>query len=708
MLRNYMFKTNKSRLMLLTIFLAVFLTVSCSSDKTTEKPEGKTADKVTVQTAQKPSGEYKGFDLSDMDAGVKPGENFYLYVNGNWIKNNPIPAEFSRWSTMDILRDKCTNDVKVLLEEMSSDKSAAEGSNPRKISDFYAAAMDEAKIEAEGTRPLEGIFKRIAEAKDKKQFQEVLARLHMMMYNGLFSISPRQDPGNTEIVLVFMSQGGLGLPDRDYYIDEKPRAKKLREEYVKHMTRMFELLKETPEQAAKFTETVMAVETRLAKASMTRLQRRDPKATYNKKSLPELDQMTPHFDFAAYFKNVGLGDPGHVNVGQPKFFEAVSTLVNDTPLDDLKTYLRWNVIRRAASLLGSEFVAEDYRFRRGVLRGTKKIQPRWKRVQNTINMALGEAVGEAYVAKYFPPEAKKRAYKLVMTLKEVMAERINKLEWMGAETKERALAKLAAVKIKIGYPDKWIDYSGLKVTRDSFAGNIMAALKFHFKRRMSRVGKSPDRTQWGMTPQTVNAYFHPLLNEIVFPAAILQSPFFDFKADDALNYGGIGVVIGHELSHGFDDRGRQYDKDGRLNDWWTPEDEKRFKERADRLVEQYNAYVAVDDVHVNGRLTLGENIADLGGLQVAYDSLLKAMAGSEAKKIDGFTPQQRFFLSWARLWRTNIRKASLLLSVKTNPHAPGRFRAIGPLANTPAFYEAFDLKPGDALYKEEKDRIKIW
>lgn len=657
-------------------------------------------------TAARCAQKQKAIDPAHMDLTVRPGDDFYQYANGNWIKNNPIPPEYSRWSNFEQLAECNSLQLRGIVESAAAAKNAPKGSNVQKIGDFYAAGMDEAGIEAAGLKPLKKEFKRIADIKDKKELPGVIAYFHRFKIRPLFSVSSRQDPGNSEMNIAWLRQGGLGLPDRDYYTEEKGRSKKIREEYVKHVARMFELLKEPPEQAAGSAKVVMAIETQLAKASMTRLERRNPKDMFNKKTPAELDRMIEHFDFAGYFKAIGLTAPGDINVAQPKFFREIGKMVQQVSLDDWKTYLRWHLIRGAARYLGSAFVNERFRFNGTILAGQKELRPRWKRCLSATNRLLGEAVGQLYVKKYFPPEAKTRAYRMVMNLKDALGERIKKLDWMSAETKRRALDKLAAFKVKIGYPDKWIDYSKLEIKRDSYVLNVMRANRFDFERDLAEVGKPVDRSEWMMAPQTVNAYYHPMLNEIAFPAAILQPPFFDFKADDAVNYGGIGGAIGHEMTHGFDDQGRQYDKEGNLKDWWTKEDEKRFKQRAGLLVKQYDNYAVIDDAHVNGKLTLGENIADLGGLNIAYDAFVKTLKTNE--KIDGFTPKQRFFLSWAQVWRGNIRKESLLMRLKTDVHSPGKFRTIGPFSNLPSFYEAFNVKPGDAMYRPGKDLVKIW
>ncbi|MCP5047187.1 MAG: M13 family metallopeptidase [bacterium] len=698
----------KSSARLLALCLIVFLSISCTADKSGDKTPEQTAEKVAETPGPQQEGEYKALDPADMDTGVRPGDDFYLYANGNWLKNNPIPGEYTSWGSFEVLYEKSIDALKAILDSAANDPNAAEGSNTKKIGDFYATAMDEARIEADGAKPLDEELKRIADIKDKALFQEYVARLHSYRSNPFFTIMAYQDPGNSDIVIAWLYQAGLGLPSRDYYLNEDQRSTKIREQYLEHAAKMFQLLKDSPQDAEKAAKAVMAIETRLAKASMTPVELRNPTTTYNLKTIKELDEMTPDFDFAGYFKTIGLANPGSVNVGQPKFFQEFNNVVKETGLEELKTYLRWNLVRATAAYLSSDFVNENYRFNREILQGAKKMRPRWKRVLNAANGALSEALGQVYVAKHFPPIAKTRALKMVLSFKDTFAERIKKLEWMSDETKKQALAKLAAFKIKIGYPDKWIDYSSLEVKRDSYLKNIMRAAQFNFRRIMDRVGKAPDRTLWGMSPQMVNAYYHPLLNEIVFPAAILQPPFFDFKADDAINYGAIGAFIGHEITHGFDDRGGQYDKDGNLKNWWSKEDGEKFKERGQQLAKQFDQFVAVDDLHVNGQLTLGENIADLGGLLIAYDSLIKTLSGKEVKKIDGFTPRQRFFLSWARAWRANTRKESLIVLVKTNPHSPAKFRVIGPFPHIDAFYQAFDIKPGDPLFVPEKDRIRIW
>ncbi len=650
----------------------------------------------------------KPIDPADMDTTVKPGDNFYRFANGTWMKNHPVPAEYARWGVMDQIAARNIEDLRSLFEEAAA-KQAPHGTNLQKIGDFYASGIEEQKIESEGVKPLAAELDQIAALKTKADLQKYIARMHLMGVSPLFNIFAEQDPKNSVMKIAWLYQGGLGLPDRDFYVEQDDRSKEVRAEYIKHLEKMFTLMGEAGEQARKSAETVMTIETRLAQASMTRLEQRDPNALCNKMTAAELARSAQQFDWNGYFATIGLDHPGDLNVAQPKFFKEVDAAIGQVSIDDWKIYLRWHMVHASAPYLSTPFVTEDFRFFGTFLTGAKELQPRWKRCTRTVSGELGEAAGQLYVEKYFPPEAKARALALVNNLKIALQARIQKLDWMSEETRKKAIEKLDAFKVKIGYPDKWIDYSTLDISRDSYLKNVQAADRFLFAREIRKMGKPVDRTEWGMTPQTVNAYYNPGMNEIVFPAAILQPPFFDFKADDAVNYGGIGSVIGHEMTHGFDDQGRLYDKNGNLNDWWTKEDGEKFKARADVLVKQYDQFVAVDNLHVNGSLTLGENIADLGGLNVSYDALHQAMNDSgKAETIDGFTPDQRFFLSWAKCWRGNIRKEALMMRLKTDVHSPAEFRTLGPLSDIPAFYAAFDVKTGDTMYRPESERAKIW
>jgi putative endopeptidase len=651
----------------------------------------------------------KALDPVNFDTSVSPGEDFALYTSGNWEKNNPIPNEYSRWGAFEELMEKNLNDLRGIMETSAAEKNAAKGSNVQKIGDFFASGMNVEKIEADGIEPLKGEFDKIAAMKTGDDVRDMVARFHKRGMGVLYYFLVMQDKKNSEMNIPWLYQAGIGLPDRDYYFDDTDRAKGIREEYVKHVAKMLELLGDAPDKAKVAAEEIMKLETRLAKVSMTRLELRNPKATYNKMPLAELAKLAPGYDFAAYFKSVGLQNPGEINVAQPEFFKEIGKVVPETSLEVWKHYFRWNLIRRAAPYLNEAFVNENFNFYAAFLSGKKELQPRWKRCLNATSGALGEALGQIYVDKHFPPKAKARALELVLNLKDAFAQRIKNLDWMSDVTKKKALEKLDAFRVKIGYPDKWIDYSKLDISRDSYVMNYIRAEEFDFQRNLDKANKPVDRDEWQMFPQTVNAYYHPLLNEIVFPAAILQPPFFDFKADDAVNYGAIGGVIGHEITHGFDDQGRQYDKEGNMNDWWTKEDEEKFNKRADVLVMQYDAFVVADDVHVNGKLTLGENIADLGGLLIAYDALNAAWEKNPPKKsIDGYTPQQRFFLSWGQVWRSNSRKKALLMRIKTDVHSPEKFRVNGPLSNLEIFYKAFGVKEGDALFRPKNERANIW
>lgn len=662
-----------------------------------------------IGCSQKESAKMKPLDPANMDLTVSPGEDFYRYANGTWLKNNPIPPEYSRWGSFEYLAEKNLKDLRTILEEAASDTTTPKGSNLRKIGDFYASGMDSAKIEAEGIQPLREELGRIEAIQSKKELQEAIANLQSLGSNVGFYFFAAQDKKNSDMMIGWLYQGGLGLPDRDYYLNRDERSKQLREKYAAHVTNMFKLLGQSPEQAAQLAQTVMKVETRLAKASMTRLEQRNPVATYHKMSVKKLQKLSPHFDWKTYFQNVGVAQPGDINVAQPEFFKEISKMIRQVPLRDWKTYLRWHLVHSSADYLSRAFVDEDFNFYGKTLQGKEKLSPRWKRVLRETSRDLGEAVGQIYVERFFPPEAKQRALEMVMNLKAAFRERIKKVDWMSEETRQKALHKLDAFHVKIGYPDKWKDYSGLEITRDSYVTNVMRAADFEFKRELAKIGKPVDRSEWGLTPQTVNAYYQPFMNEIVFPAAILQPPFFNADADDAVNYGAMGVVIGHEMTHGFDDQGRQFDEKGNLNNWWTKEDVEKFKARAAQLADEFDHFTPVDTFHINGKLTLGENIADLGGLNIAYDALQKALKENpQPEKIDGFTPEQRFFLSYAQVWRNNIRKENLLLRLKTDVHSPGEFRTNGELMNLPAFYAAFGVKEGDKMYLPPEKRVKIW
>jgi putative endopeptidase len=644
----------------------------------------------------------------DMDTTVQPGTDFYKYANGGWMKNNPIPADYSRFGQFDILQEQNNKMVKELVTDIAS-KENKTGSDGQLISDFYNSGMDSATIEKLGLQPLLPELKKIDDLKSLSDVQNEVAYLHTVGINPLFDIYGEQDSKNSKMFITHLDQGGLGLADRDYYFDNSPRGKEIRSEYLKHITKMFELSGADKAGNGKSAQTVIDIETKLAKVSITRLEKRNPNNVYHKMSLKELETLSPEFKWDAYFKNVGLPVPGDINAMEPTFFAGISTLFKEVPLNDWKVYLKWNLINETANYLPSAFVNQNFEFYGKVLSGTQKIKPRWKRVLSTTNEALGMALGKIYSEKYFPPQAKERMIKLVQNLRLSLGDRIKQLQWMGDSTKKKALEKLQAINVKIGYPDEWRNYTGLVIKPKSYLDNALNSNKFNFEFMLSKLNKPVNPKDWQMTPQTVNAYYNPTMNEICFPAGILQPPFFYKDADDAVNYGGIGVVIGHEITHGFDDEGRLYDKVGNLNEWWTKEDETKFNEKSKILADQFSSFVVLDTLHANGKLTLGENLADLGGLNISYYALQKELKDSPAPgKIDGFTPEQRFFLAFAHLWAQNIRDQEIQRRTKEDVHSLGNYRVNGPLPNLPEFYAAFGIKPGDKMYKTEKYRAVIW
>jgi putative endopeptidase len=649
----------------------------------------------------------KGLNRGNIDNSVSPAVDFYEYANGNWLKNNPIPDEYSRWGSFEMLAEENYKVLREILESTAKGNAPA-GSNEQKIGDFYYTGMDTVQIEKDGYNPIKPDLKMISELKSIDNVYKVIAYLHKTGIPALFNYYGSTDAKNSDMVISQLSQGGLGLPDRDYYTNDDARSKEVRTEYVKHITKMFELIGQSEAEAEKNAQTVMNIETRLAKSSRTRVERRDPDKNYNKMSLVKLEEMTPGFKWDNYFNFVGMSDPGDINVGQPDFFKEIAVMMNDIPVADWKTYLTWKVVDNAAGYLSSEFENQNFEFNGKFLNGSKTLSDRWKRVMRAVNGNMGEALGQIYVEKTFPPKAKERANKIVHNLLDAMGERIKGLEWMGEETKKAALIKLAAFTVKIGYPDTWKDYSKLEIKRDSYAANLARANEFATKRDFDKIGKPVDKKEWGMSPQTVNAYYNPTINEIVFPAAILQPPFFDQNADDAVNYGAMGGAIGHEISHGFDDQGRKFDAKGNLKEWWTKEDGERFQERAQKIIDQFNSFEVIDSMHVNGSLTTGENIGDLGGLNVAFTAFKKTDEFINNEIIDGFTPAQRFFLSWAQVWRNNIRPETLMLRLKTDPHSPGKYRVNGPFSNLPEFWEAFNVKDGDPMKNPPDKLVKIW
>jgi putative endopeptidase len=599
--------------------------------------------------------------------------------------------------------------LKGILEKAAAKENTPKGSNWQKVGDFFASGMDTTTIEIKGLDPIRSDLERIKNITSSNDLLIEIANLHAIRVSPIFNVYAGQDRKNTTEIILNLSQGGLGLPDRDYYLSDDQRSKEIRNEYFNHVKKVFNLLGLPEESAKESAAIIIEIETRLAQVSYTRVERREPNKTYNKVSLQEMQLICPSFNWDAYFSSTGVDTPTEFVIDNPNFFKEVSNMLTDTPLDSWKAYLSWNLTNRFSPYLSTAFVDQQFDFYGRILSGNEVNKPRWERVSSSANIALGELIGQVYVEENFPPEAKTKMEELVANLKAVYRERIQNITWMSDLTKERALEKLDGMNVKVGYPDKWKDYSNYDVERDCYALNMKKAMAFNFRENMNKIGKPVDRSEWFMTPQTVNAYYSPTMNEVVFPAAILQPPFFNLDADDAVNYGAIGMVIGHEMTHGFDDQGRKYNKDGNLEEWWETEDSEKFNELTQTIIDQYESFVAIGDMNLNGKLTLGENIADYGGLIIAYHALQKSMKGdNRPEPIDGFTPEQRFFLSYANVWRQVIRDQELMRRVKEDPHSPGLFRVNGAVFNINEFYEAFDIDPNDKLYRAPEVRPTIW
>ena len=649
------------------------------------------------------------FSVGYMDRAIDPSADFYQFADGQWLKDNPVPADKSRWASFSQLAERNWYLIHGILDAAAEESHALPRHSPRReVGDFYASVMDTNRIEKLGLQPIVGDLEQIDRLRSPQDLFQLLANFHQRGINGIFDVSFGPDDKNSSVYAVELSQSGLSLPDRDYYLKDSFTGKlKL---YHAHLEKMFSLLGEASGEAATNADTVIALETELAKASRTRVELRDPDKNYNKFSRDEFAVKTPALLWNVYFEDRKLAPPAYEIVGQPEFFTAVNALVQAHPMADWKVYLRWHLLHASAPYLPAAFEQENFDFYGRTLSGQPEQEPRWRRAAHIVDGNIGEALGQLYVEQYFPPAARERMNELVENLKAVFHDRLERVTWMTDATREKALAKFKRFTQKIGYPDKFRDYSAIEIRRDDLLGNVRRAAIFESRREIVRVGKTVDRSEWQMTPETVNAYFNPLQNEIVFPAGILQPPFFDITMDDAVNYGGIGVVIGHEMTHGYDDQGRKYDADGNLNDWWTDADAKAFDTRAQKVVNEYNRFEALPGLHVNGKLTLGENLADLGGVHIAYEALQRALARdpSQRRTIDGFTPEQRFFISFAQIWRTNIRDAEAQRLITVDPHSPGHFRAYGPLLNVAEFYQAFAIKPGSPMWLPLEQRAEIW
>src|SRR6266852_3400837 len=650
-----------------------------------------------------------GIDLTDLDRKAEPCTDFYEFANGTWRANNPIPASMTRWSKRWAAGESSKDKLRDILEETSKDKAAPKGSADQIIGDYYAACMDESRVNARGMEPLKPWFARIDAARDTAALQQVMAEMHDILVTDPFALGGQQDPHKPSWVLADIGAAGLGLPDRDYYLKPEARFKEARAKYLEHVTAMFKLAGWDQKTATAAAQTIMNMETKLAEASLDNVTLRDPTATDHNTTFAQLQEMAPHINWNEYFKHKQVPTDVDMNVDQPKFMQEVDRQMQQAPLADWKVYLKWHLENSTAGSLSAPFVEEDFGFNGKYLSGTKEMKPRWKRCVESTDNLLGEALGKKYVEKYFPPEAKARMQEMVRNLLAAMRDDILSRPWMSDDTKEKAMAKIATFNPKIGYPDKWKDYSHVDIRRDAYFENVVAGRKFVEQDDRATIGKTVDRGRWGMTPPTSDAYYNPLLNEIVFPAGILQPPAFDMTAVDAVNYGAIGVVIGHEISHGFDDEGAQSDYLGRLRNWWTETDLKDFQGRSACIADQFDHYFIEDGVHHNGKLVLGESIGDLGGAKIAYLAYQKSFEGKpRPADIDGFTPEQQFFIAWGQFRGDEIRIEAQRLMMQTDPHPVAKYRVIGPLSNLPEFQKAWSCKADAAMVRPEAKRCDVW
>jgi putative endopeptidase len=647
-----------------------------------------------------------GINLSSIDSSVSPRNDIYKFANGKWLSTQKIPASDGSWGSFNEINERNVANLKALMAGLAKDTKAVAGSNNQKLRDFYLTAMDSAKADREGIKPISDDLAAIDAIKTKEDLLKTTALLNKKNVGGMIGFYIYSDFKNSNANTCYLAQTGMGLPDKDFYFE--PQYESVKKEYVEHIVRMFDCLSNSVESGKNKAEIIIKIETELAKNSQNAVEQRDPQKQYNPFTKEELMKLTPNLNWDIYFSALGINTPDNIVLNQPKFYEGLNTIINSVSIADWKVFLKWNLIQTAAPYLSSKFANESFKFNGTVLAGKKEMKPRYKRVQGSTDEALGEALGKLYVERYFDDKSKKRVNEMVDNLIAAYRVRIESRDWMSKETKAQAQLKLDKVIKKLGFPDKWIDYSALTITKDSYWKNVSAAREFQYKRMLDKIGKPVDRMEWGMTPPTVNAYYNPTSNEIAFPAGIMQVPFFDVNADDAFNYGVMGSIIGHELTHGFDDQGSQFDADGNLKMWWTESDYKNFTDKTKLIIEQFDAFVAIDTLHVNGELTQGENIADLGGLTMAYYAYQKSLNGKKSPMMAGFTGEQRFFLAWVQGWKTLMRDASLKQMIATNPHSPGNFRAVGPLSNMQEFYDAFGVKEGDGMYRPAAKRVNIW
>ena len=661
----------------------------------------------TVQSNATTSALSSGIDLQWQDKSVRPQDDFFKFMSGKWLATAEIPADRARFGSFDQLRDLSEQRSRDIITTLASDKALKGGSNQKKIADLYNSFMDEAHANKLDIKPLNATFKQISKLEKKEDFPALIAQLSQLGVSLPVNSGVGQDARDSSTYAVYVSQGGLSLPDRDYYLKDDAKFKAFRDAYVKHVEKMLSMSGE--KNADKAAADILALETQIATIQWTKVENRNPINTYNKIELAKLTELMPGFNWTSYFAGTGVGSKvNYVIVRQPSFLTALAKIVNDTPVAVWKSYYKWKVLDAYAPFLSQRFVDEDFGFSSVTLRGIPENQPRWKRGVARVEESMPEALGELYVAKYFPPENKARMEKLVNNLIEAYKQSIETLTWMSPETKKEALVKLSKFTPKIAYPDQWRDYSALQIKANDLVGNVMRSRTFEHQRDIARLGKPVDRKEWGMSPQTVNAYYNSRQNEIVFPAAILQPPFFNPAADDAVNYGGIGAVIGHEISHGFDDSGSQSDGDGNLRNWWTKEDKENFSKLTNALVAQYDAYSPLPGYNVNGKLTLGENIADNSGLAIAYKAYQISLGGKPAPVIDGYSGDQRLFMGWAQVWRGKARDAETIRLLSIDPHSPAEVRGNAPLTNLPGFYSAFGVKEGDRMYVAPEKRTTIW
>ena len=648
-----------------------------------------------------------GIDLTNLDTTAVQGADFYQYACGGWMKKHPLTNEYSRFGSFDMLAENNREQLKGLIVEIAAGQNA-QGTIGQKIGDIYNLAMDSVKLNADGVTPIQADLEKIASVKDKSEIVPLMAELAHSGVFPYFSFYVGADIMDSKSNLFQLYQGGISLGETENYLDKDEVTTNIRNKYKEHIVKMFQLAGFDEAAAKKKMEAVMDIETRIAKASFSAVEQRNPAANYHKMSLDELKKEIPGIDWDAFLNGIGVKGVTELSVSQVEPIKEVEKIINSLPVENQIAYMQWSLIDRAAGYLSDDLVAQNFDFYGKTLSGKQTNQPRWKRAVSTVNGVLGEAVGQMYVEKYFPAAAKERMVQLLKNLEPALGARIRNLEWMGDSTKIKAIEKLNSFYVKVGYPDKWRDYTGLNIEKDSYWANVKRATEFELDYMLSKAGKPVDRDEWGMTPQTVNAYYNPTTNEICFPAGILQYPFFDMNADDAFNYGAIGVVIGHEMTHGFDDQGRQFDKDGNLKDWWTAEDAKRFEERAQVMVNFFDSIQVLPGLNANGSLTLGENIADHGGLQVSFQAFKNATKDAPLLVKDGFTPEQRFFLSYAGVWAGNIRDEQIRLQTKSDPHSLGRWRVNGALPQIGAWYDAFGIKEGDPMYLAPEKRVSIW